>query len=83
VSVRLRKRTRCHTCMATCQVVPMELMVRNLNGAHGAWLWWQIALCPPCQTALRGQLGTPQLQELEAPDLDLDGPVAAFVTSSM
>jgi hypothetical protein len=83
VSGILRPRVSCRACGVRCRVAPLELMLRGGNGRHGEWLWWTVALCPPCQTALRHQLGTPQLQELDAPDIELDGPVAAFVTSDM
>jgi len=66
VSLRLRQSTRCATCGTSCRVAPLELMARGLKGSRGAWLWWQVVLCPPCQSGLRHQLGTPQLQELES-----------------
>jgi hypothetical protein len=83
VSTGLRKRTPCQACFVPCRVTPLEVMLRGVHGARGAWLWWQVILCPPCRAALRAQLGTPQLQELDAPEDELDGPVAAFVTSVM
>ena len=67
----LRRRVPCHSCGVTCQVKPLEVMLRGGNGWRGHWMWSSVTLCPPCQRAACDAFCQLQLQEDEDELLEL------------
>lgn len=46
-----RQRTNCSVCAERFQGRPTEVMYHGHVGGSGYWLWYSLALCPPCKAA--------------------------------